>query len=588
MRLGALAAGLFGAAAGAGLAEDQAGAPLPLFPMTGEAPAEAAPATPEAAAPKGIVVQSLATVDPEAFGILGAAGDPWAADGGARLWGGTPLDTALARVKGLPVASPSPAVRGMVRLLLESASAPIVPAPPRPGAWTAARAEALVAAGLAEDARALLALAPRSAQNEATDLAFARAAWQAGDSASACTRAEENLQHYDSPVWTRMSAVCAFLKGDAETARMKFNLLEDQGQAGESFHVVMSRVLGGGRMSLPALPEGISEFEIAALARAKVRLPEDLPVAVSPWLLRMTLPEDGPVSDGVLLRLEDGLRRGLVKADAAEGILGRLKAADSELAQVRAFKTGAEGPRGRALYWRALQATQVPAARAEVISRLFAAARKEPGAWAAWAVVLHDSLVALADQPAAAWLAGDAARALLWTGDWHAAARWADLAKQNAGSSEAAKATAEALRPLLAFVTAPALASARADVLVPVGAALADPAVRPLRDRVLALARAFGFALRESDWHAALADPALPATDAVSPSPVLAAAVTDAAHQSKPGETLALAARMLGTGGDLGRLDPGAVGTAVRALLAADAPEWARRIAVESLIAAGY
>ncbi len=573
----------------AALAQTTGEAPLSLFPgASGEPAAPPVLAAPQKveSAPMGISISGLTDVDVEAVGILSAsAAEPWDRDLGSGVWFGVNRLVAQDSFRALPAAPSSPAARGMVRQLLLTAAAPLmVPgAPATPGALTALRLEALLASGMAEDALALAAAVPRSAWSEGVVLAAARAGWLEGDAKAACAQVDDGLQRFDAPRWSKMNAVCSAVSGNLDKARLNLSLLEEMNAVDEAFRPIADRILGKSRLSLSQLPEGADIFEAAALSLLGAKLPEDLPLAAKPWLARLAVPAEGPVGEGQLAILEQGMRRGVVSAALAARAMERAKFGKADLAAAKGLKADAAGPRGRALYWQALNAASSAPAKAEIVARMFAGARGDRAAQAALAVLLAKPLAELSNDPAAAWLAGDAARAALWTGDWTAARRWADLALRNAGASDEARRVASSLRPLIHLIDAPDAAQSRAALATP---PMPTDLAASARDRLFAVYRVFSLAVPDADWKAAAADPAAAAQE-MSPSPLLLAAIDDAAARGALGLTLSLAAQALATGGDA-PLAAAASERLAAALLKVGAPDWAKRVAVESLLAAGY
>ncbi|WP_337998044.1 hypothetical protein [Oleispirillum naphthae] len=582
-------------AAGTAHAQSLGGdAPMPLFPSSGAPPAPLQVQI----APSGISIGGLSDVDPEAVGILSAsAAEPWRRDLGTQVWFGQDRLAVLAGLKTLPAASVSAAARGMARQLLLTAAAPmsLSGTPATPGVLAAARLDALIAAGDAEDALALAALVPRSVQSEAVQLAVARAAWLKRDVKAACAGVEEGLQRFDAPVWGKMNAACAAAAGATDKARLSVSLLTDLGAVDEAFAPVADRIQGRTRLSLAELPASIGVFEAGALAALDAKFPEGLPLAAKPWLARLAVPKDGTVGDGALAIVEEGLRRGAIPAAEAQAVLERVAFPKADVEEAKALKADAATPRGRALYWQMLKAAPSAPARAEILARMLAPAHADPALWPVLSALLAQPLADLSTEPAAAWLAGDAARAAFWNGDWTVAKRWVELAARNGGGSDAARTVSGNLAPLVVLVDAPAAAQDRARMAVPTLAVwqkleeargVAPASLKTVRDRLLALYRVFSLPASDADWRAALADPAAPAA-APAASPVLAAATLDAAQKGALGRTLMLAAQQLDAG-DGKPVSAAAADGVAAALLAVGAADWAKRVAVESLIAAGY
>ncbi|SBW11479.1 exported hypothetical protein [uncultured Alphaproteobacteria bacterium] len=575
-----------------------ADAPMPLFPAAPGAPvAPVRPAAPEPSAPSGITIGGLADIDVEAVGILhGNPPEPWSRDLGAQTWVPLNRPAALARMRALPAASASPAARGIARqLLLTAAAPPGAPGVPvTPGVLSATRLAALLHAGDAEDARRLAAEVPPRATTEAVEQEAMRADWLAGDQAAACARAANGVRDHDAPLWSKADAVCAALAGDAARAQLVVGILREIGAVDAAFEPLAAVLGGRAAPKLADLPEGAGIFEVAAYRRLGVKLPDAPPLAERPWLARLAAPAEGVAADGHLQTAEFGLRRGVLPPAEAAKIYERAKFSADDLTNAAALKASAAGPRGRALYWQALRAATADADKVQLLDRLLAAAHADPEAWATLAPLLAQPLAAMIDVAPAVAISGDAARVALWTGDWTLARRWFARIGRDAVTADEAKRIAAELAPLFKLIDAPAAAQDRAAVPPPdLGAwleaetarGLGDGTRARLRDRLIALYRVFALPVADADWQAALAAPG--EAEGVAAPPLLLAGADDAAAKGAKGLTLALVAQALDVGGDARPLAAATVEAAAAALVRAGQVDWAKRVAAESLIAAG-
>lgn len=583
------------------MAQVMADAPTPLFPgAPGVSAAPLAPVAPapQPSAPSGIDLVGLADIDVEAVGPLrSSAAEPWERDLGSLTWFSLYRPAALARMRALPVASASPAVRGISRQLLLTSAAPLAPegVPATPGVLSATRVAALLAGGNAEDARRLAALVPPRATTEAVEQDAMRAAWLAGDAADACARAANGVRDHDAPLWSKADAVCAGISGDTARAQLVVGILREIGAVDAAFEPLAAVLTGRGAPTLKDLPEGAGIFEAAAYRALGVKLPDAPPLAERPWLARLAVPAEGAVSDGHLLTAEFGLRRGVLPPAEAAKIYARAKFSADDLTNAQALKAPASGPRGRALYWQALRAAKTDEERVPLLGRLLAAARADREAWAALAPLLAQPLAAMLDVAPAVGISGDAARVAVWTGDWTLARRWKERIGRDALTADEAKRIAAELAPLFQLIEAPADAQGRAAAPPPdLSAWLAADAARGLgesararlRDRVIGIYRTFALPIAEADWQAALAAPEV--DEGVSAPPLLLTAASDAAAKNAKGLALALVAQALDSGGDAQPVSAATVEAAVAALIRAGQVDWAKRAAAESLIAAGY
>ncbi len=595
----ALSLGALLAATAPAAAQVYAQAPMQLFPDAAAPGSEliAPQPAPVETAPAGITIGGLADVDPEAVGVLsGAPADPWNRDLGAQVWFSLNHVTTLTRMRALPLASVSPTARAIGRALVLTAAAPLgAPGTQKTsGALSATRLEVLAAAGDAEDAQRLAKVLPRL-DSEPVSRAAAAADWLAGDEKSACKRAEDGLRAYDQPIWAKQNAVCAALAGDTSRAQLGVSLLAEVGGVDASFQPLADKINARPVKPLAEIPNGAGIFEVAVMRRLGIGLPDAPPLAERPWLSRLATPAEGPVNDAQLAGVEFGLRHGAVPAAEAAKAYERVKFSADDMTNAQALKAPVAGPRGRALYWQALKAAPTPEAQAMLLDRMLSAARADREAWAVTAPLLAKPLAAMKDVAAAVGISGEAARVALWTGDWTLARAWMTRAAHDALTSDEAKHVAAGLKPLFQIVDAPADAQSRAQLPPPPIAqwiaAEAERGMPPadlarIRDRLFGLYRVLSLQIAEADWQAALAQPGL--ADGVAAPPLLIAAADEAAQRGAKGLSLSLVAQALDAGRDDAPLAAASVEGAVAALLKSASADWAKRAAVESLIAAGY
>lgn len=587
------------AAGGPALAQQTyADAPLQLFPgpgADGGAGIVAPQPAPVQTAPSGITIDGLADVDPEAVGVLSqSAAEPWTRDLGSQIWFSLNHVTALARMRALPLASVSPTARGLSRALVLTAAAPIGAAK-TPGMLSATRLGVLLDAGDAENAKRLAAVLPQRLNSEGASLAAANADWLAGDEKSACARADEGLRDYDHTIWAKQAAVCAALAGDSGRAQLGVSLLAEVGGIDAAFQPIADKINGRTVKPLAAIPEGAGVFEVVAMRRLGVGLPDAPPLAERPWLARVAVPAEGPVNDAQLASVEYGLRHGAIPAAEAARAYERVKFGADDMTNAQALKAPVAGPRGRALYWQALKAAPTPEAQVMLLDRMLSAARSDREAWAVAAPLLAKPLAGLKDVAAAVGISGEAVRVALWTGDWALARAWAERISRDALTSDEARQVDARLKPLFHLIDAPADLQARARIAPPpIAPWLAAETARgvpaaelaQVRDRLFGLYRAFSLQIGEADWQAALAAPGL--SDGVNAPPLLLSAADEAAVRGAKGLSLSLVAQALDAGRDAAPLAATTVEGAVEVLLKSASVDWAKRAAVESLIAAGY
>ena len=400
------------------VAQIYAQAPMQLFPgpASPDAGVVATQPAPVETGPSGITIGGLADVDPEAVGVLSnAPAEPWNRDLGSQVWFSLNHNAALSRMRALPLASVSPTARGIGRELVLTAAAPMGAAgvPKTPGKLSATRLGVLLDAGDAEDAKRLVAVLPSHLNSEDVSLAAAMAEWLAGDEKAACTRAEDGLQAYDQAIWAKQNAVCAAIAGEPGRAQLGVSLLAEVGGIDPSFRPIADKINGHAVKPLADIPEAAGIFEVAAMRRLGVGLPDAPPLAERPWLARLIVPAEGPVDDAQLANVEFGLRHGAIPAAEAGKVYERVKFSADDMTNAQALKAPVAGARGRALYWQALKAATTPEAQVMLLDRMLVGGRTDREAWSITAPLLAKPLAAMKDVAAAVEISGEATRVAL-------------------------------------------------------------------------------------------------------------------------------------------------------------------------------
>lgn len=254
----------------AAVATAQERGPEPLFPDLAEPPPGAVEALP-LEPPDAIAVEPLAPTGLDARSIA----DPVARVLGPAPWSGADPAAFDAAVAALPLDTPVPELRRLVRGVL-AAPAPIGEPD---GARLARRVEALASAGDWAAARALLgeagdATAPleRLAIELALDL---------DEGAAACARA--GPERPVDPFWTRLRIWCALRDGNRAGAKLLAELNQPDGSSFDAAAARMIAADGGGRVETGPAPSAL-DLAMVRLARAGLVVTGD--AAPSARLLR--------------------------------------------------------------------------------------------------------------------------------------------------------------------------------------------------------------------------------------------------------------------------------------------------------------
>jgi hypothetical protein len=586
-------AALIAAMAAAGPVYAQ-GAPTPLLPQPGtrEEPPAASPASPSDQSTEtaigGIHVDELGPVrlPSDAVGTI---------DGfGPDLWRGASRASVATYLPRMPSPASSSAVRSLaLRLLLTSA----VPPPAPPGAAVqgllAMRLDRLAALGDADDFVALTRALP-NADDETSVRGRIEAALLAGDDNGACMELQSVGSSFQGKFWTRAATFCDIVGGRTAQAQLALDMSGEQGGGANSPYALLLRAVLGERNRPIANLAGAGPVEVALLRRSKAEVAGEALDNASPLALRTVALGTGQLP----VRLEAAERAeaiGAIPTDKLAAAYATVPFKNEELANALTMAATDPSPRGRALFYRAEEAQQVPAAKVEAIKAALASARDQ-GKFAQAARLYAGPIAAVEPAPELAWFAEDAARVLYAVGNFPRAEEWRALA---ARGPEGASVEA-ILWPFAAFAAAP----------VGNAAAVADAGTSAF---VVSQAKPFdsaGF----RNWLASLSEPdragkgaiALTLLDSLGVSappeiwaPFLDTAATAgrsspllgplarAAEGGRVGETVLLGLTALGSG-DPARWSPETVAAVDAALLRVKLGPDARALAIETAVGAGF
>lgn len=553
-------------------------APIRLGPRRTVRP-DALPAAQPGAAPAtgpSVNVQTLESVDADSVGTLDDA------DGGLGIdmWNGTGRALAGRLIALLPRRVSSPAMRDLMRRLLLTRAAAPASDNREPGLFTR-RVAALVAVGDRASTQALIELAPSGKVDE--QLLWTRTeSWFYGyDTGNACRIVQGEAQEQKSTYWLQATAFCLALGGKTAEASLVSDILDERGEkVPPVFFTAMEAISGATPPPLESL-ETLTGLHLAMLRAARLPVPGDALEDASPAALAAVAAHPQTPAAQRLLAAEEAALLGPLKGRALFEIYGDTGIAVEDLEAALERAAAEWGPRSRALLVRAAARYDVPAARAEVLQQAFKLARQH-GGFRVVALAARPLLQGMEPADELRWFAPQAARALLATNQRAAAAGWIALAMGDGNNS----AESADLWPLAALTR-----RAEDDAVTPEAVAewwgrqdrAADGAMA--RARVLfTLLEAEAMTLSGSLWTDILDQTRR--DDMVGPSVALRHALARAAAEQRVGETVALVLLTLGdTGPTPGNLL--AVELTVRALRQIGLQEDARRIVLETAIAAG-
>lgn len=554
----------------------------------GERPAAPAPATEGERIPprpfdgQGIVVDSLDAVDSEAVGLIGPAEGGF----GTGLWQGTPWRLVATLMPRMPEMSLSPAVRSLTkRLLLSRAGVP--DGKPAEANFVQIRVDRLVAMGDVADALALLATVPEVRRDQQFARSRIDALFYDGQRNEACNGVASQVGRYEDAYWRQARAFCLALNGEHARAGLMADLLRERGDdTPPVFYAAVERLGGAepGKVRVSGIANGLTAAMVLA---AKLPIEPQLLNNARPAVLRAIALSTDAEPGLRLLAAEKALAFGALTDEQLFRLYDSFPFSDSELSAPITTAENAWNPRVRALLVRAAARQRVSLGKAEVLRRAWQLGREKGD----YAEIVRASLPVLAGMeasPALSGFAADAARVLFAGGRLDEAVAWYGILAADGDRVPESREAADALWPFAVLAGAPATGKWTPDRLTTWYESLRQ------RDPENALRQALSFFSL------------LEATGREVPAPLWRAMLDGPMVSLEPGLNRAWARNLEGAGengwtGEVGLLVvTGAAATgdrtfasdaagyrAIVALRRAGLEDDARRLAVETAVAAG-
>lgn len=559
--------------------EAEADEPAAREPENAEPTADSSTATGE----DGIVVGTLAAIDPDAAGILLSGIEAFAPD----LWSGSRRARIEALLPHLPVAARSAPARRLALALLISPAQPPAGAG-EPGSLVRARAERLAAMGARDHALALLERAGAPGGAEAMARLANDRLLAALDYDAVCQGEWSRTGRSSDGYWRRVRVLCQAAAGLIEAATLGLELLHESDAAPDPLFDDTIYAMAG--LAEPVLErlDGPTPLRVAAWRLAQFPIPAEAVETAAPDVLPAIIgaPETAPETR--LLAAERAWALGALPIGAVRALYLEMAFSPDERADALENAQSLESSLGRALMVQAIEAQTVPALRAELMAVALAIAETQ-GAHDILAHALADLVRTVPPEPGHGWFSGTAGRAMLAVGDREAAAAWYALATEQApGDAEAAEGALR-LWPLMLLGSEEAHATAadfRAWLASQQGDGDADETSAALaRQTWLAmLVDALGGRVDPEVWDHLLAEER--SMMAPAPAPALAHALEAAAGVGRLGETVLLALHLLDGGGS-GAGHVAVVAPVVSGLVSVGLVEEARALALEAALRAG-
>jgi len=499
------------------------------------------------------------------------------------------------------------------------------------------RLERLRAGGGLRDLLALAERVPDAALTEEILRLRTDALLVLGDYDAGCSAARDGVSQSGAAYWLRALAMCEALEGNRNAVFFHLNLLDEAGEGGPGFAALVEALLSEIEGSRPAVPEDVLgstqtlDTVLFALSRlTRTLIPRDLALSAEPLVLDALVELPDFDAETHLSIAGEALKLGLLGGDTLREIYTAMAFTEEELARageiLEAVQAEADAPpdaeqakapessepevadaassideldetepesppirglRLDALLYQKVAAAKTPEERLRWMSDLVERARTA-GRIFAVAEALSGPLSAVRVDPSLARFADTAGRIHLVVGEIDAALDWYEAARFAADEGDTvARSALIRLWPLLVVTDRSRNVPYSRRMLEQwwEGRAVLKPGERlQWGDRLFALLEELGFAVPARLRRAAMAAP-----QRVAPVPpsTLWRQLIMVAMDERLGEGVLTSLVSLGKAGP-SRGQPAVVATAVGALEAVGLEAEARRLALESLIAAGF
>lgn len=534
------------------------------------------------AAAEAVLLAAGTQVETDRLGVVGVdtTGVLSPADGAlpVDMWRDTPRSLVDALLPRLPVDTPSPAARALMRrLLLSGAAMPRGEA--EPGRLLDARAWMLWRMGDTAGVLQLISAAPVDSRSASLWRLDTDARLLAGDAGAACRTAEERIGEDSDIYWQKVLGFCQALAGDEDGAALTIALLSERNEDVRSYRALID-ALGIRRAPPPKLVEA-TPLNLAMLRAAGVSPPpqtaegEDLALAA---MIARTETFAEP------LRLTVGERAvaaGVLPAEELYPLFAHVRPSKlMPTASRGGVPTDAPPASVTAVLRESLAADEAGSNQAAWAARVLDAGRQT----GAWLQAVHFVAPWLASATPSAETAGAAQTiipALLVLGERTRAEAWLDWLGDAPGGNPQAEAALRALLPLARLARLRQAQSWNADSLINWWQSERGQSGARLRaERLVTMLQASGENIPDALWQSLLQGPAQ--VSGTSIDPVFRSQLLRAARARRVGETALLTLVSLGTEGPQS-LGMSSLEVVVESLRAVGLEADARALAVEAV-----
>lgn len=525
-----------------------------------------------------VEAEALDQIDPDVAGSLRAE------DGGFGLamWWGTDRKVIETFMPQLPVRSPSPTTRNLMRRLLLTGAE--VPAGGKPGSLIAMRADLLVTMGDFDGVDALLGAVPGYNGNADLLRAEMDSRLLTGDVARACQMAHAHIESQNTNYWQKAFTFCQAIEGQQQAALLGLSLLEELNVDDPVFFQLLRTVASEGKPPRIESLTNPSPLHLAMARVAKAELPSDVISSNRPGVLRAIAISPNASAELRLEAAERAEMAGALETEALRQIYASIEFSDEALKNPLTEAAKRSGPMSRALLYRATLVQTVPAAQAEALSSALELARTG-GRYASTARAFLPQLSRIVASADLVWFAPEAVRAFLITSRPQEAQPWFELLSSAARHDPEAARALEQVMPVARLSGFAGADEWTMDRLPQWWASVKDtPGARDKAATLTASLDALGEFVRENMWVELIEGPTLHSITA--PHASLWFLLDGASSQARIGETVLLGLIALGDGG-LAQADPVVVHRVLKALRNIGLNDEARALALEAVVAAG-
>ena len=532
--------------------------------------------------PLGVQSAPLAAIDPESIGPL----NPDRGGFDFEMWQGTRRGVVETMLPEMPARTVSPTVRDLMRrLLLTNARAPGGEAKKN---LVVLRAAQLSAMGDATGLTELLQTAPSRGADPALVRIEADALFLESDNSRVCPLVASQSGTSADNYWRKADIFCQALAGEQSRAALGADMLREQGDKDALFADLLDALVNGAKPKIDSMAKALP-LHLAMARAAKIPFPADIATSDQPSILHLIATSPSLPPEQRLEAAERAEAMGVLDTKVLRDIYASMSFTSDQLNKALSTAQAEKTAVSRALLYVRASRETVPAALAQILQQALILAR-DSRRYPTQSRVYRDLLAGLAPTRDLLWLAPEAARALLATGQASGVNSWFEVLRASAVLDDQAARVRDRLLPLARLAGVLDNTDWTADA---VGrwydaASAVEGANPPDADEVRAeavmlfnLLEALGDIVPDTQWEKTVSG-----GSTVIPNAALWRQLLSASTAGRVGETIMLSSVVLGAGSP-GEADPTVLRYVVESLRGLGFGKEARALAVEAAVSAG-